>query len=409
MKLFSATPFLLGTYFLPGALSNYCNWNSCNGEVQGGDWCNGSQSNCKAGCGGQWCTNDGGGGPSPSPPGSSRATTTRYWDCSGGACGCAYVPTGLSQDEPVHCHSNAMFAAPAGNPYGAKFYGAAAISSALGGGNWMAEGCGKCWKVTATSNAPGHEGTEETLVLKGTNFCPPENPLCATGPHFDIAAPGFDVESISLSNTCSERIPEEAAGFAACGNWLIGNSNPDTNCDCSLFKNEVLRKGCDNFYSLKWDNPEVAYEEVACPRELSDLHCSYPYAQEETMPETCAKQPGSPPSPSPPSPPTNSDRYCGVESCTQRVWDTIATGGGGGSYSCGSRISWLQSAQGYSERQACNQVESEFPDICLCNPDNDNNSGCCSWNGGQSCGDDMWCNESKVHCEGACSGGWTGE
>jgi hypothetical protein len=47
------------------------------------------------------------------------------------------------------CHSNALFAAPQGNEYGAKFYGTAALSAALGGGNWQAEGCGKCFKVTA--------------------------------------------------------------------------------------------------------------------------------------------------------------------------------------------------------------------------------------------------------------------
>ena len=73
-----------------------------------------------------------------------------------------------------HCHSNAMFEAPEGNSYGAKFYGSAAISEALGGGNWMAEGCGKCWKVTGTSNAGSiAPGVQTTLVLKGTNFCPP--------------------------------------------------------------------------------------------------------------------------------------------------------------------------------------------------------------------------------------------
>ena len=68
-----------------------------------------------------------------------------------------------------------MFAAPAGNPFGASFYGSAAISEALGGGNWMSEGCGTCWKVTGTSNAGSVSRVETTLVLKGTNFCPPGN------------------------------------------------------------------------------------------------------------------------------------------------------------------------------------------------------------------------------------------
>eukprot|EP00970_Alexandrium_tamarense_P010713 scaffold2207_cov271-Alexandrium_tamarense.AAC.5 len=264
---------------------------TCDGDVQGGEWCNIDSSNCQAGCGGRWCTNDTGGPPSTtqSPnPGVQTATTTRYWDCSGGACGCSFIPTGFHSNEPVHCHSNAMFVAPSGNPYGAKFYGAAAISASLGGGDWMSEGCGKCWSVTAESNAPGFEGETSTLVLKGTNFCPDANPSCAAGPHFDIAAPGFDVLAYSFANTCKEREPDEEEGFTSCGNWLISDQDPDNNCDCSLFKSPVLRAGCENFYSLKWDNPIVTYEEVGCPAELSALHCSHPYATEANMPDTCA-------------------------------------------------------------------------------------------------------------------------
>lgn len=35
--------------------SNYCNWNGCNGVVEGGDWCNFSEGQCTTGCGGTWC------------------------------------------------------------------------------------------------------------------------------------------------------------------------------------------------------------------------------------------------------------------------------------------------------------------------------------------------------------------
>merc|ERR1712085_98671 len=59
--------------------------------------------------------------------------------------------------------------------------------------------------------------------------------------------------------------------------------------------------------------------------------------------------------------------YCGCDSCTQDVWDSIAAG-----YSCGARISWLQSSEGYNEADACSAVASEFPDLCLCD------SGSCS-------------------------------
>ena len=126
------------------------------------------------------------------------ASTTRYWDCSGGACGCGFG----NPDKPTHCHSNAMFAAPEGNEYGAKFYGSAAISQTLGGGNWLAEGCGRCFKVTGTSNMAGMNETS-TVVLKGTNYCPPSNSVCNGQAHFDIAAPGFDYAGASESNTCT--------------------------------------------------------------------------------------------------------------------------------------------------------------------------------------------------------------
>jgi len=52
------------------------------------------------------------------------ASTTVYWDCSGGACGCGFG----NPSKPTHCHTAALFAAPGGNKYGAQFYGGAAIS-----------------------------------------------------------------------------------------------------------------------------------------------------------------------------------------------------------------------------------------------------------------------------------------
>jgi glucan 1,3-beta-glucosidase len=57
-------------------------------------------------------------------------------------------------------------------------------------------------------------------------------------------------------------------------------------------------------------------------------------------------------------------KYYGCNSCTQAVWDTIATDVTG-SYSCGARISWLQT-QGFGEAATCQKVASEFPAVCLC-------------------------------------------
>jgi hypothetical protein len=258
------------------------------------------------------------------------ATTTRYWDCSGGACGCAYLPFGPNDadNRPAMCHGNAMFAAPANNIYGAKYYGTAAISQALGGGDWLSEGCGKCWKVTGSSNiSPFYQGVETTLVLKGVNYCPPGNSLCSNGnAHFDIGAPGFDVLQYSLSNTCADREADEIAGFESCKGWMIDSQNPDENCDCSLFKDPVLRAGCENFLSLKWDNSPVTYEEVDCPSELSRMNCweengnDYP----DDIPQFCANNlvdeppvsfPPTAPTPhSPTASPVKQSEYC----CT---WD----------------------------------------------------------------------------------------
>ena len=137
---------------------------------------------------------------------SGTASTTRYWDCSGGACGCGFG----NPKQPTHCHSNALFEAPAGNSYNAKFYGSAAVSNTLGGGDWLAKACGKCFKVTGTANVGSH--TEESvIILKATNYCPPGNPSCNNQAHFDISAPGFDYPASSISNTCSAVEPSESA------------------------------------------------------------------------------------------------------------------------------------------------------------------------------------------------------
>lgn len=57
--------------------------------------------------------------------------------------------------------------------------------------------------------------------------------------------------------------------------------------------------------------------------------------------------------------------YCWWTSCTQLVWNSLANDGGG-THSCGARITWLKNSQGYNQAGACTKVESEFPEICLC-------------------------------------------
>eukprot|EP00640_Fibrocapsa_japonica_P001536 CAMPEP_0113940174 /NCGR_PEP_ID=MMETSP1339-20121228/6345_1 /TAXON_ID=94617 /ORGANISM="Fibrocapsa japonica" /LENGTH=383 /DNA_ID=CAMNT_0000943893 /DNA_START=61 /DNA_END=1213 /DNA_ORIENTATION=- /assembly_acc=CAM_ASM_000762 len=315
--------------------------------------------------------------------GQDMATTTRYWDCSGGACGCAYLP----YDDPMlpaHCHSNAMFEAPEGNPYGAKFYGTAAVSQVLfddsNGDSWLGNGCGKCWKVTGTSNTPGFSGVRTTLVLKGANYCPPENAACSGNKaHFDIAAPGFDVTAYSFAHTCPEREPEEAEGFAACGSWMINDSNPEANCDCSKFKSEVLRAGCENFLSLQWNNAIAEYEEVSCPMELDRLNCweenggGYPVG----IPEFCAvnldgPSPTTPTVPTPTSPP----------------------------------VSTPSSPPAFTPTSPPVPTPTSPPVPTPTSPPVSGPAWCCShdFKACSSTDPTNWCNLSQTNCEGACSG-----
>jgi len=272
---------------------SYCTWSTCDGMIRSTEWCNAAQSNCEGSCGGMWCTNGGSSSravpptsaptnptPLPTPAlGSVTATTTRYWDCSGGACGCAYLPFGTGTDsQPAHCHSNAMFAAPAGNSYGAAFYGTAAASQELFGygTTWLGPGCGTCYKLIGTSNiAAISPPVETTIVLKVSNLCPPDNPACSGNKvHFDIAAPGFDVREFSFAHVCPSREANEDESFSTCEFWMSDDSqDPTQNCDCSKFNSSVLEAGCNNFLSLNWNNPTVEYERVDCPIELERLNC----------------------------------------------------------------------------------------------------------------------------------------
>ena len=200
----------------------------------------------------------------PSPT-STTSYTTRYWDCEGGACGCGYQET--ANVKPTMCPSNAMVKAPLNNKYGAKFYGTAAVSPALfGNGSWQGRGCGKCYKLTGTSNVDTDRVTS-TIILKATNLCPE----CAGDHYFDIAAPGFDTSS-SGENHCKDSALDNNHG--ACSNWMgpKGSMNPSKDCDCNKIQDPTLRKGCENFLSLKWNNPYVQFEQVDCPPELGSKH-----------------------------------------------------------------------------------------------------------------------------------------
>jgi len=61
-----------------------------------------------------------------------------------------------------------------------------------------------------------------------------------------------------------------------------------------------------------------------------------------------------------PTPTPLETTHCGVDCCTEDVWNTLATDSDG-TYTCGDRIKWLQSvSRGYDESEACAIVSSEF-------------------------------------------------
>lgn len=151
------------------------------------------------------------------------ATTTMYWDCSAGSCGCGFKPPGKDgeRDPPFMCPWNAF-----GNPgstigtNGETIYlGTAAVSAQLfgeGDSTWQGTGCGKCYKLTSTGQC-GQEknmcgyvkdaggkndlimlekdlpdslkqyagkpiplnifGGGKTIIVKATNACP-DQPIC---------------------------------------------------------------------------------------------------------------------------------------------------------------------------------------------------------------------------------------
>jgi len=72
--------------------------------------------------------------------------------------------------------------------------------------------------------------------LKGTNYCPPDNPSCNGQAHFDIAAPGFDYGPASYSNSCNKVDGEDGLRPPqTCGYWMINSQDPDANCNCDVF------------------------------------------------------------------------------------------------------------------------------------------------------------------------------
>ncbi|KAB5560100.1 glycoside hydrolase [Coniochaeta sp. 2T2.1] len=95
---------------------------------------------------------------------SGKATTTRYYDGTKGACGCGPA------------NGNSAFPWQAG--IGSGIYTAAASPAIFGGSStWCGSGCGTCFRLTSTGSAPcsgcGTGGASgQSIVVMVTNLCP---------------------------------------------------------------------------------------------------------------------------------------------------------------------------------------------------------------------------------------------
>jgi len=152
--------------------------------------------------------------------------------------------------------------------------------------------------------------------------------------------------------------------------------------------NQAIYCGCESCNQQVWDTIATdSSGSYSCGARISWLQNARGQSESEACrhvtsefpglclcdPTSCAGTPVPTPPPTvPPSknptarpskPPT--PKHCSCNSCTEEVWDRIATDGNG-SFSCGARILWLQSAQSYGEAAACDKVSAEFPNTCLC-------------------------------------------
>lgn len=193
-------------------------------------------------------------------------------------------------------------------------------------------------------------------------------------------------------------------------------SKSDTIDRCICISNFLTLpfQGCECFFSLKWNNPRVTYEEVTCPQELSVLHCSHPYAFEATMPATCANNDFSstPTTTKPTSKPITSNPATRSPTST----GTLATGkptptpiSPSGSTCCGDRNSGYQvcNASPWCNVDAvnCGVCGGLFTSIPLVR------TGCCKWDITQDCRSvdpttNAGCQYRQTDCTGSCGGTW---
>ncbi|KAI5202638.1 hypothetical protein E4T39_04677 [Aureobasidium subglaciale] len=191
--------------------------------------------------------------------------TTRYWDCCKGSCSwpgkadvSAPVTTCDKSDNPLTdantasaCDGGSAYMCSDQSPWAVSddlAYGFAAVNIAGGSeDSW----CCSCYKLTFTTTAIAGK----SMIVQATNT---GGDLGSN--QFDLAIPGGGV---GIFNACTDEFNAPSSGWGAQYGGISSNT-------CSTFP-KALQPGC----GFRWDwfegadNPEVEFERVACPAEIT--------------------------------------------------------------------------------------------------------------------------------------------
>ncbi|KAI5248054.1 hypothetical protein E4T42_05758 [Aureobasidium subglaciale] len=191
--------------------------------------------------------------------------TTRYWDCCKGSCSwpgkadvSAPVTTCDKSDNPLTdantasaCNGGSAYMCSDQSPWAVSddlAYGFAAVNIAGGSeDSW----CCSCYKLTFTTTAIAGK----SMIVQATNT---GGDLGSN--QFDLAIPGGGV---GIFNACTAEFNAPSSGWGAQYGGISSNT-------CSAFP-KALQAGC----GFRWDwfegadNPEVEFERVACPAEIT--------------------------------------------------------------------------------------------------------------------------------------------
>ncbi|KAI5264538.1 hypothetical protein E4T47_08751 [Aureobasidium subglaciale] len=191
--------------------------------------------------------------------------TTRYWDCCKGSCSwpgkadvSAPVTTCDKSDNPLTdantasaCDGGSAYMCSDQSPWAVSddlAYGFAAVNIAGGSeDSW----CCSCYKLTFTTTAIAGK----SMIVQATNT---GGDLGSN--QFDLAIPGGGV---GIFNACTDEFNAPSSGWGAQYGGISSNT-------CSAFP-KALQAGC----GFRWDwfegadNPEVEFERVACPAEIT--------------------------------------------------------------------------------------------------------------------------------------------